>query len=285
MHGHRRDAPTGVARDRPQGDAIQRPRSLSGPTLRWYLFGDVRQGSARPRDHRSDRTGTDRVGAAACDARLVPGVPDRLGDDRGQAVHHRHLHSVSGSHDSKRCRPRRRQARAWPGLRRREPRSRSRRLSRVTAALVRTAAGAACVVTLARYASEATTSASLKTCGRAIPSTGVLRNVLEVHLSGPSELTTDSPFGGTVTVSLRPGVNRHAVSLGSGSPILPIITRGTDVVGQYEGAAGGVGIPATVTPRRRHWCSSAPSPPPLPGALDASGTDSRRTIGHPSGRR
>lgn len=38
--------------------------------------------------------------------------------------------------------------------------------------------------------------------------------------------------------------------LSSGAPILPVITQGTDVVGAYEGAVGGVGVSATVTAGR-----------------------------------
>jgi len=129
---------------------------------------------------------------------------------------------------------------------------------------VRTVVGAACVVVLAGCGSTTAAaprpsagapsasghSAALKTCGRVTHSTGILRNVLQVHLSGPSRLVTGSLFNGTVTVSLRPGVKAKKVFLSSGAPILAVITQGTDVVGAYEGAVGGVGISATVTAGR-----------------------------------
>lgn len=89
-----------------------------------------------------------------------------------------------------------------------------------------------------------------KTCGRVTPSTGLLRNVLQVHLSGPSRLVTGSLFKGVVTVSLRPGAKPKEVFLNSGAPILPVITRGAQVVGAYEGGVGGVGIEATVAAGR-----------------------------------
>lgn len=129
----------------------------------------------------------------------------------------------------------------------------------MTPVLVRTAAGVACAATLAGCTASAplpvagvsspavtTTASPLKTCGQVTPSTGVLGKVLQVRLSGPSRLASGSIFHGTVTVSLRPGVNRHEVNLTSGAPILPVIARGADVVGRYEGAVGGVGIGATV---------------------------------------
>lgn len=129
----------------------------------------------------------------------------------------------------------------------------------MTAVRVRTAASVACAVTLAGCAASAplgpaggsspavtTVASPLRTCGRVTPSTGALRDVLDVRLSGPSRLVTGSIFHGTVTVSLRPGVNRSEVTLTSGAPVLPVIARGADVVGQYEGAVGGVGIGAAV---------------------------------------
>lgn len=127
-----------------------------------------------------------------------------------------------------------------------------------------TVAGAACVVVLAGCGSTTAAaprpsagapsasghSAALKTCGRVTSSTGILRNVLQVHLSGPSRLVTGSLFKGTVTVSLRPGVTTKKVFLSSGAPILPVVTQGTDVVGAYEGGVAGVGISAAVTAGR-----------------------------------
>lgn len=125
---------------------------------------------------------------------------------------------------------------------------------------VRMAAGAVSVVVLAGCGSTvagalrapgiSSQSTALKTCGRVTPSTGRLRNVLQVHLSGPTRLVTGSVFKGTVTVSLRPGVKTKKVFLSSGAPILPLITRGTDVVGEYEGDIGPIGVSAIVTAGR-----------------------------------
>ena len=91
---------------------------------------------------------------------------------------------------------------------------------------------------------------SLETCGQVTPSTGQLRDVLQVRLAGPSELATGSVFHATVTVSLQPGTGRSSVFLSSGGPVLPVIARGTDVVGQYEGGVGGVGLSAAITASR-----------------------------------
>lgn len=126
--------------------------------------------------------------------------------------------------------------------------------------LVRTVAGAACIVTLVGCAAPGNApgtapgtapvaAPSLPTCGTVTPSTGLLRDVLQVRLSGPRALATGSVFHATVTVSLRPGVKPKQVPLTSGGPDL-VITRGTDVVGQYEGAVGGVAFGAVITAGR-----------------------------------
>lgn len=119
----------------------------------------------------------------------------------------------------------------------------------MTPVLVRAVASAAFVVAMAGCTGPGTGS-SLPTCGAVTPSTGLLRDVLQVQLSGPATLATGSQFRGAVTVSLRPGVDRRQVSLTSGAPVREVIARGTDVVGQYEGAVGRVGIPAVITPDR-----------------------------------
>lgn len=140
------------------------------------------------------------------------------------------------------------------------------------ASLVWSAAGAASIVFLAgcgstvtavphgsrpsrhpavtRTVSPSSQPTAQKTCGRVTPSTGILRNVLQVHLSGPSRLVTGSLFKGVVTVSLRPGAKTKQVFLNSGDPILPVITRGAFVMGAYEGAGGGRGVEATVAAGR-----------------------------------
>lgn len=118
---------------------------------------------------------------------------------------------------------------------------------------MRTVAGGACVVALVGCAGPGTapgTAPSLPTCGTVAPSTGLLRDVLQVGLSGPGTLATGSVLHATVTVSLRPGVKPNQVSLTSGAPVPLVITRGTDVVGQYEGAVAGVGIGAVITAGR-----------------------------------
>lgn len=89
-------------------------------------------------------------------------------------------------------------------------------------------------------------AAGLRTCGKVTGSTGVHRGQLTVRLSGPSVMATGQTFHGTVTVSLTSGSSRRAVTLMSGAPALPVITRGTAVVGQYQGGVGGVGLAGTV---------------------------------------
>ena len=88
---------------------------------------------------------------------------------------------------------------------------------------------------------------SLRTCGTITPSTGIHRRLLTVKLAGPARLVTGRMFKGSITVYLRPRAARSSVRLMSGAPVLPVIARGNQIVGQYEGGVGGVGIEGTVT--------------------------------------
>ncbi len=129
----------------------------------------------------------------------------------------------------------------------------------MTPAVVRTAVSAVCIASLAGCGGSAatprnstgatpTTGPALTTCGQLTPSTGVLRDILRIHLSGPTTLPTGSEFDVTVTASMRPGAHQPAVSFTTGAPVHLVITRGNAIVGQYEGAVGGVGLSGTVTP-------------------------------------
>lgn len=97
-------------------------------------------------------------------------------------------------------------------------------------------------------ASASAAAAGLRTCGKVTGSTGVQRKLLAVHLSGPTVLVTGQTFYGTVTVSLRPHSGRRSVTLMSGAPVLPVIARGTSIVGQYVGLVGGVGVGGVIGP-------------------------------------
>lgn len=129
----------------------------------------------------------------------------------------------------------------------------------MTSALVRTAVSAVCITSLAGCGASAatprnstgatpTTGPALATCGQLTPSTGVLRDVLQVHLSGPTTLPTGSDFDATVTASMRPSAHQRAASLTTGAPVPLVIARGNAIVGQYAGAVAGVGLSATITP-------------------------------------
>ena len=122
----------------------------------------------------------------------------------------------------------------------------SSRLIAMRSVLLRAVTGVVCVVVGAGCAGPGSGS-SLRTCGEVPASTGVLRDVLDVHLAGPGEVASGSEFRGTVTVSLRSGVTPRQVSLSSGAPLQVVIARGTDVVGQYEGAVAGVGVIGAVS--------------------------------------
>lgn len=127
------------------------------------------------------------------------------------------------------------------------------RPNRMSTVLLRTVAGAVCVVALVGCATPSTApvaAASLPTCGKVTPSTGLLRDILQVRLSGPHTLATGSVFHATVTVSVRRGVKPKQVSLTSSAPVPLVIARGTDVVGRDEGAVAGVGIDAVITAAR-----------------------------------
>lgn len=118
---------------------------------------------------------------------------------------------------------------------------------RATVVLAVIAGLAGCATSGSSPAKSPTAAPSLATCGQLTATTGALRDVVEVRLSGPHTLPTGADFAATVTVSLRADAKQATVSLMTGAPVLPVIVRGTDIVGEYEGAVGGVGLSGTIT--------------------------------------
>lgn len=132
----------------------------------------------------------------------------------------------------------------------RRPSSVAIAVNRTVTVLAVTALLSGCTTSLNPPDGDPSGRSSLPTCGRIAASTGPLRDVLEVRLSGPHTLPVGTDFAATVTVSLRSGSRRDTAHLVTGVPVNPVIARAGNIVGAYRGAVGGVGLSATITRTR-----------------------------------